>query len=89
MTENKTKQNEGNVDDFINKIKDETKRNDCKTILSIMKSVTKEQPKMWGESIIGFGNMHYKYASGRKGDWFITGFSPPQAKYYSLFSLWF
>jgi hypothetical protein len=41
-----------------------------------MKKITKEEPKMWGPSIIGFGSYHYKYASGREGDFFLTGFSP-------------
>ena len=41
-----------------------------------MKKITKEQPKMWGTSIVGFGSYHYKYASGREGDFFLTGFSP-------------
>jgi len=41
-----------------------------------MKQITKTEPKMWGDSIIGFGSYHYKYASGREGDWFLTGFSP-------------
>jgi hypothetical protein len=41
-----------------------------------MKQVTKSEPKMWGSSIVGFGTYHYKYESGREGDWFITGFSP-------------
>jgi hypothetical protein len=41
-----------------------------------MQAITKEEPKMWGSSIIGFGDYHYKYASGRGGDFFLTGFSP-------------
>ena len=46
----------------------------------MMKTITKEEPRMWGTSIIGFGDMHYKYASGREGDWFKVGFSPRKAK---------
>lgn len=76
MAENKTKQTNANVDAFINKIKDESIQNDCYKIIKIMKSVTKEEPKMWGPSIIGFGSYHYKYASGREGDMCIAGFSP-------------
>ena len=49
---------------------------DAEKILALMKSVTKEEPRMWGSSIIGFGRLHYKYASGREGDWFKAGFSP-------------
>lgn len=76
MAENKTKQTKASVDKFISAIKDENIRKDCYTIIKIMKSVTKEEPKMWGPSIIGFGTYHYKYASGREGDICISGFSP-------------
>jgi hypothetical protein len=76
MAENKTKQTKASVESFINKIKDETVRNDCYTIIKLMKSITKEEPRMWGPSIIGFGSYHYKYASGREGDMCIAGFSP-------------
>ena len=76
MAENKTKQTKASVDKFISAIKDENIRKDCYTIIKIMKSVTKEEPKMWGPSIIGFGTYHYKYASGREGDMCIVGFSP-------------
>ena len=76
MAENKTKQTKASVDKFITSIKDESIREDCNTIIKLMKSVTKEEPKMWGPSIIGFGMYHYKYASGREGDMCITGFSP-------------
>jgi hypothetical protein len=76
MAENKTKQTKASVDKFIKAIKDENIRKDCYTIIKIMKSVTKEEPKMWGPSIIGFGTYHYKYASGREGDMCIAGFSP-------------
>jgi hypothetical protein len=76
MAENKTKQTKISVDKFINGIKDETVRKDCYEIIKLMKSVTKEEPKMWGPSIIGFGSYHYKYESGREGDSCLTGFSP-------------
>ncbi len=76
MAENKTKQTKASVESFINKIKDETVRNDCYSIIKIMKSITKEEPRMWGPSVIGFGSYHYKYASGREGDMCIAGFSP-------------
>jgi hypothetical protein len=75
-TELKTKVNEGSVEDFLNSVTDEQKRKDSFEILKIMKQVTKETPKMWGASIVGFGTYHYKYASGREGDWLATGFSP-------------
>ncbi len=64
------------LEDFLNSIEHPQKKEDSFKILEMMKSVTKEDPKMWGDSIIGFGQYHYKYASGREGDWFLTGFSP-------------
>jgi hypothetical protein len=76
MAELITKLNDASVTEFINGIKDEEKRADSFEILKLMKQVTKEEPKMWGSSIVGFGDVHYKYDSGREGDWFITGFSP-------------
>ena len=76
MAELKTKQNEQSVTDFLQAVPDERKRDDSFAILELMKEVTGQEPKMWGDSIIGFGNYHYKYATGREGDWFLTGFSP-------------
>jgi hypothetical protein len=57
-------------------VPDETTKRECFTILQMMENITGEKPKMWGDSIVGFGSYHYKYASGREGDWFLTGFSP-------------
>lgn len=76
MSENKTKATSSSVDKFIISIKEDSIRKDCYKIIKLMKSVTKQEPKMWGTSIIGFGEYHYKYASGREGDFFETGFSP-------------
>lgn len=76
MSELKTKVNEASVEKFLNAVADEQTRKDCYEILKIMKQVTKEEPKMWGASIVGFGSYHYKGASGREGDWMLTGFSP-------------
>lgn len=72
----KTKVNKASVTAFLNKVDDGQKRNDCLEILKMMKQVTKEEPKMWGSSIVGFGSYHYKGKSGREGDWMLTGFSP-------------
>jgi len=72
----KTKVNNASVEGFLNTVKDEAVRNDCFEIMKLMKQVTKEEPKMWGSSIVGFGSYHYKGASGREGDWMLTGFSP-------------
>jgi hypothetical protein len=76
MAELKTKPNDQSVEAFLNSIDDEKKREDSFKILALMKEITKDEPKMWGDSIIGFGSYHYEYASGREGDWFLTGFSP-------------
>jgi hypothetical protein len=72
----KTRVNEASVEDFLNSVADEQARKDSFEVLEMMKQVTKEEPKMWGASIVGFGSYHYKGASGREGDWFLTGFSP-------------
>ncbi len=72
----KTKINDTSVVNFLNSVEDENKKNDSFVVLDLMKKLTKEEPKMWGDSIIGFGSYHYKYASGREGDWFLCGFSP-------------
>ena len=76
MAELKTKPNEQSVTDFLQAVQEERKRKDSFAILELMKEVTGQDPKMWGDSMIGFGTHHYKYASGREGDWFVTGFSP-------------
>ena len=76
MAELKTKLTDASVDEFLNQIEDEQKRKDCFEILKMMKQATKAEPKMWGTSIVGFGDYHYKYASGREGDWMLTAFSP-------------
>ena len=76
MAELKTKLNNASVEGFLNTIKDEGARKDCFEILKIMKQATKHEPRMWGSSIVGFGSYHYKYKSGREGDWFLMGFSP-------------
>ncbi|GAB4577913.1 MAG: hypothetical protein Fur0022_06450 [Anaerolineales bacterium] len=76
MTELKTQKNDASVEAFLNSIEDEKKRQDSYAILELMKEVTGSDPVMWGTSIIGFGQYHYKYASGRENDWMLTGFSP-------------
>ena len=76
MAELKTKLNDASVTGFLNSIEDEKKRKDSFIIIDLIKQITKMEPKMWGTSIIGFGTYHYKYKSGREGDWMKTGFSP-------------
>ena len=76
MAELKTKPTQESVKDFLNKVPDEGRREDSFAVAKIMEEITGEKPKMWGPSIVGFGTYHYKYASGREGDWPITAFSP-------------
>lgn len=76
MAELKTKRNKGDVQAYLNRVENEVKRQDSFTIMELMKEVTGEEPEMWGDSIVGYGTYHYKYASGREGDWFLTGFAP-------------
>ncbi len=76
MAELKTKLNDNSVEDFLNAVPDERRRQDCFAILEMMKKATAAEPKMWGDSIVGFGLTRYKYASGREGDWLTIGFSP-------------
>lgn len=76
MAELKTKPNKISVEKFLKTIADEQTRADCETLVKLMKEATGAEPKMWGSSIVGFGQYHYKYESGREGDWFLTGFSP-------------
>lgn len=76
----KTRETSASVEAFNNSIQDETKRKDSLTILKLMQKATKQKPKMWGSSIIGFGNKIYKSpATGREVEWFRVGFSPRKA----------
>jgi len=76
MAELKTQKTDASVEEFLNSVEDERKRRDSFALLEIMREETGYEPKMWGTSIVGFGDYHYTYASGREGDWFLTGFSP-------------
>lgn len=77
MSTIKTTVNDADVTKFINQVTDETKRQDTFTLLEIFSRITGEEPKMWGSSIIGFGQYHYKSEKSRQeGDWMLTGFSP-------------
>ncbi len=76
MAELKTKPTDESVKDFLNRIPDPERRQDCFAIAKMMEEITGDKPKMWGPSIVGFGTYHYKYESGREGDWLVTGFSP-------------
>lgn len=72
----KTKVNDASVTGFLRSVEDEQKQTDSFEIARMMEQITKEKPKMWGTSIVGFGSYHYKGASGREGDWMLIGFSP-------------
>ena len=76
MAELKTKATKASVAAFLRTVDDEWKRNDAREVMALMKDVTGKRPKMWGPSIVGFGSYHYRYGSGREGDWPVTGFSP-------------
>ena len=76
MAELKTQPTKASVTRFIAGIPDESRRMECRTLLKLFKATTGKRAVMWGPSIVGFGTYHYTYASGRGGDWFLTGFSP-------------
>lgn len=76
MAENKTRQNEGSVEGFLDSVENQQHRSDGFALLELHKRVTQLEPKMWGDAIIGFGTYHYKYASGREGDMPLAAFSP-------------
>jgi uncharacterized protein YdhG (YjbR/CyaY superfamily) len=76
MAELKTKKTAASVKDFLNGIAGEQQRADAFAVAKMMEEVTGEKPRMWGPSIVGFGDYHYKYASGQEGDTFLVGFSP-------------
>ena len=76
MPEAKTKATKGSVKAFIDGVENETRRKDAEALLKIFSRVTGEKPVMWGPTIIGYGEHHYKYASGREGVICKTGFSP-------------
>ena len=76
MAENKTKATKVSVTAFINSIDDKQKRADVRKVAAMMRKATGKRAKMWGSSIVGYGTYHYKYASGREGDFMVSGFSP-------------
>jgi len=76
MAELKTKRTDASVADFLDTITDEQTRQDCWEIAEMMQKATKSEPKMWGPSIVGFGNIRYKYTNGKEMDWMQIAFSP-------------
>jgi hypothetical protein len=84
MAELKTRANDASVTRFLNGVADEEKRRDCRDLAAMLSEITGSEAKMWGSSIVGFGQYHYTYASGREGDWMLIGFSP-RARNISLY----
>lgn len=80
MSELKTKVNDTSVAAFIDSVDDEDQRADARALVDMMRDATGAEPKMWGSSIVGFGSYHYRYDSGREGDWMMCGFSPRKGK---------
>ena len=76
MAENKTQPTDADVDAFLDAVENDRRREDSRVLLELMREVTGEEPVMWGPSIVGFGRYHYRYESGREGDWFLAGFAP-------------
>lgn len=80
LVEIKTKPTNDNVVAFINKISDEQKRKDCFVLIDMMKAASGEEPVLWSNSIVGFGNKRYKSPNtGREVDWLLIGFAPRKA----------
>ena len=76
MSQNKTQKTGASVEEFLESVANPRRRQDGFAVLAMMREITGLEPEMWGPSIIGFGDYHYKYESGREGDFFLTGFSP-------------
>ncbi len=81
MAENKTQPTAVSVEAFIDSVEPAAKREDAKVLDALFRKVTGEEPAMWGPTIIGYGQYHYKYESGREGDMCRSGFSPRKAKH--------
>jgi hypothetical protein len=80
MAELKTKPTGVSVDAFIAAIADEKRRGDCSALVALIREATGLEPRMWGAAMVGFGSYHYRYASGREGDWFVVGFAPRKSE---------
>jgi hypothetical protein len=79
MAQNKTAYTNESVTEFLNQVENKQKHADSLCLIDLMEQVTNEKPKMWGSSIIGFGNYSYQYASGHSGEAPVLGFSPRKA----------
>ena len=76
MADQNTKPTGEDVENFLNGVDDEKRRRSCFTLLELMREITHTEPKLWSGNMVGFGDYHYKYASGRQGDTFLVGFAP-------------
>lgn len=79
MVQLKTQPTQQSVENFLSTVDDEQKRQDCHTIAGMMRQATGQEGVMWGDTIVGYGTYHYRYASGHSGEWFLAGFSPRKA----------
>lgn len=79
MAQTKTKPTAASVDEFLAAVENDRRRKDAVAVCELMKDITGLKPVMWGPTMVGFGTYHYKYASGREGDWFVAGFAPRKA----------
>ena len=86
MAELKTKVTDKSVYDFLDGVADEGKKQDSLALIEMMRSITCEEPKMWGDSMVGFGKLQLLYASGRTAEWFQMGFSPRKQNMSLYFS---
>jgi hypothetical protein len=76
----KTQPHDGDIEEFVAGIADDIQRADARRLITMMEAATGQPPRLWGTSIVGFGTYHYKYASGREGDWLALGFAPRKGK---------
>lgn len=81
MSANKTVANDASVVAFLDSVEDERKRADSHEMIELMRTITGDEPRLWGGSMVGFGSYHYRYDSGREGDFFVTGFSPRKSAF--------
>jgi hypothetical protein len=75
MSELKTKPTDTTLQEVLERIEDPVRRRDCEEVVELMRRVTGKEPRIWGTGMIGFGQYHYKYASGTEGDWPLAGFA--------------
>ena len=80
MAELKTQENDASVTEFLDRIEDEKRREDCYVVLEMMRKITGREPRMWGDDQVGFGHYEYTYKSGHSGRWYLCGFAPRKAQ---------